>query len=319
LLGNLLIILAVLLLVPLAIVFFYWGEPGEGARTINAFVIPSAVTLLAGLILRKTFRAEKIDMTASILICAMGWLAASAFGALPFVIGIKASYINGYFETMSGFTTTGITVFSGLDEMPHSIIFWRAFTQWVGGIGILSFFIAVTFRSGGAHHLIGAESHKISSGRPTPGLFNTVELLWVVYAGFTILGIVMLVLGGMSLFDSACHCFTALSTGGFSPYDASISNYSGYSNYRYLEYVLILLMLLGGMSFLVHCRVLRRDIKALWDNVEMRYWWSILAGLILLIMIDHMVDTGDLITLLKSPQRFGFAGIERCFRLWSTF
>lgn len=317
LLGNILIILAILLLVPLVIVFLYWGKYGEGIGTVQAFLIPSFSTLAIGLSLRKIFRFEQVDMAASMLICAMGWLAASAMGALPFVIGIKSSYLNGFFETMSGFTTTGITVYVGLDNMPRSILFWRAFTQWVGGIGILSFFIAVTFRSGGAHHLFGAESHKISAGRPTPGLFNTVKLLWGIYTGLTIIGIVFLVAGGMSLFDSTCHCFTALSTGGFSPYDASISTYAsaGYKHYRYLEYVLVVLMTLGGTSFLVHSRILRKDIKALWDNFEVRYWWGIIAGFVLLIFIDHMARTGGLMRFVGNPQAFEFAEIERSFRI----
>jgi trk system potassium uptake protein TrkH len=214
--GNLLEILSFIVLLPLIVVFIYWGQNGDGWNTVIAFVIPALAALSLGLILRKTFRPTKtIGMTGSMLICSLSWLFISALGALPFVIGIGSNYLNAYFEAMSGFTTTGITVYSGLDDMPRSILFWRALTQWVGGIGILSFFLMITFRGGGAHHIFGAESHKISSSRPVPGLFNTLKILWGIYGLFTLLAVALLAIEGMPIFDSICHTFTALSTGGF--------------------------------------------------------------------------------------------------------
>lgn len=255
-------------------------------------------------------------MTGSMLICALGWLSVSAAGALPFVIGISSSYLNGYFEAMSGFTTTGITVFSGLDDMPRSILFWRALTQWVGGLGILSFFLAITFRASGAHHIFGAESHKISSGRPVPGLFNTLKILWGIYALFTVLSVAVLSVEGMPVFDSICHTFTALSTGGFSPYDSSIAYYGlvGHPNYRLMEYTLTFVMMLGGMNFLIHYRILTKDFKALWDNIEIRYWWWFIAGFTFIIMFDHFLKSGILATFLTDPKAVGAGEFERSFR-----
>lgn len=127
---------------------------------------------------------------------------------------MEARYLDGVFETMSGFTTTGITMFTGLDDMPKSIIFWRAWTQWLGGLGILTFFLAIIRQGGGAHRLFGAESHKIDVARPVPGLTNTIKTLWAIYIGFTGFIAVCLAVVGMSVFDSLCHTFTALSTGG---------------------------------------------------------------------------------------------------------
>jgi trk system potassium uptake protein TrkH len=290
LVGNLLRILSFLLLLPLVVVFIYWGQRGEGIATIAAFVLPAAISFSLGLILMYKFEGGELGTQGSMLMCAVAWLCASALGALPYVIGIGSGYLNAYFEAMSGFTTTGITVFSGLDNMPRSILFWRAFTQWLGGLGILSFFLIVTFRGALAHHIYGAESHKISSGRPAPGLFNTLRILWGIYVGFTVLGILLLSLEGMGVFNSLCHTLTALSTGGFSPHDSSIAFYrlSGYSNYRLMEYTLIVLMVLGGMNFLVHCRVMRRDFKALWDSLEIRYWWRLIAIFTLVIAVEHI-------------------------------
>ncbi len=315
--GRLLEALGLIILLPLIMVLIYWGQMGDGWNTVMAFVVPALLAFLSGLILRNVFKSDTpLDMTGSMLICGLSWLLASAFGALPFVIGIKSGYLNAYFEAMSGFTTTGITVYSGLDFMPRSILFWRSLTQWLGGIGILSFFLMITFRGGGAHHIFGAESHKISSGRPVPGLFNTVKILWGIYGLFTLFSILLLRIEGMPFFDSICHSFTALSTGGFSPHDASIEYYrlTGHSNYRLIEYTLTFIMMLGGINFLIHYRVLTRDFKALWDNIEIRYWWRLVAGFTIIIMIDHLRRTGLLGDLFRNPAAADMGEIEGTFR-----
>lgn len=287
--GSLLLILGFILLIPLLFVLIFKGG-NESGRTLIAFLFPAITALLSGFLLRTKIGYKEPNSTQAMLICAMGWLVLSAVGALPFVIGIGASYIDAYFETMSGFTTTGITMFTGLDSMPHSIIFWRSLTQWVGGLGILTFFLAVLSRIPGAHLLFGAESHKISSGRPVPGMLNTVKILWMVYSGFTVLIIVLLMLSGMSAFDSVNHSFTALSTGGYSPYDASIAHFSSLPdvNYVMIEYILILGMILGGTSFLVHYRVLTGRIKSLWEDSEMKLWWILIGGFTVLVLLDHL-------------------------------
>jgi trk system potassium uptake protein TrkH len=215
-------------------------------------------------------------------------------GAIPYVISIDATYLDAFFETMSGFTTTGITMFVGLDGMPLSILFWRALTQWVGGLGILTFFLAVAFRSGSAHRLFGAESHKLDVGRPVPGLANTIKILWSIYAGFTVFIALALWAAGMGVFDSICHSFTALSTGGFSPHDASIEYYriSGHCNFVWIEYTLIVGMLMGGTSFLVHYRIIKGRWRALIDNTEMRLWWGILASFVLIILAERIASVG---------------------------
>ncbi|MHC4630254.1 MAG: TrkH family potassium uptake protein, partial [Planctomycetota bacterium] len=293
--GDLLEILGVILLLPLVVVFIFWGERGDGWVMVNAFIATALISFSFGMILRSKFKPETLDTTGSVLMCAIGWLSVSALGALPFVIAIPSTnYLDAYFEAMSGFTTTGITVFSGLDAMPRSILFWRALTQWLGGIGILSFFLAVTFRVSGAHHIFGAESHKISSGRPAPGLFHTLRIIWAIYVMFTLLAAVILAIEGMPIFDTVCHALTALSTGGFSPHDKSIAFYAGHHNYRLIEYTLTFLMMLGGINFLVHYRVLTKDYKALWDNIEIRYWWRLLLAFTIIIVIERFYRTGAL-------------------------
>ena len=138
-LGYLLDTLAAVFLIPLVFVFYSWGDGGEGRVTLFAFLVPSAVAFVGGRWLKRVFRTESPDTTGSMLICGLGWLVASAVGALPFVIAIRSGYLNAYFEAMSGFSTTGITLFEGLDTMPKSVLFWRALTQWVAWAFCLSF------------------------------------------------------------------------------------------------------------------------------------------------------------------------------------
>lgn len=313
--GTFLLVLAILILFPLIFTVINWQSDTEGWRTFLAFAVPAAGSLLLGFLLLGLFKPQPLDTTGSMLLCAISWLVASAIGAIPFVIGLGQSYLNSYFEAMSGFTTTGITVFSNLDTMPQSILLWRSMTQWLGGIGILSFFLIVTYGSG-AHHIFGAESHKISSGRPTPSLFGTLRILWLIYGLFTVLAAVSYALEKMPVFDAVCHALTTLSTGGFSPHDASIEFYrqTGHPHYKMIEYTVTFFMMLGGINFLVHYRVLTGDIKALWDNLEVRYWWRLIAAFTGIIIIDHMYNSGALKQLFTNAGRMTLAQFEEIFR-----
>jgi trk system potassium uptake protein TrkH len=163
----------------------------------------------------------------------------------------------------------------------------------------------VTYRGGGAHMLFGAESHKIGMARPVPGLANTLKILWIIYTGFTAVIIAALSTTGMSLFDSICHSFTALSTGGFSPHDMSISYYvlAGYTHYRWIEYILIIGMFLGGTNFLIHYRIISRDWRAWFDTQEMRLWWILLVAFFGLIFVERIIRVEP---LLWQPWSTGF-------------
>jgi len=149
--GGLLEILGLVLLLPLVVVLAYWGQMGDGWLTATAFVVTSLISFSLGLVLRNKFESDMLDTTGSMLMCALGWLIASALGALPFVIAIGSNCLDAYFEAMSGFTTTGITVFSGLDNMPRSILFWRSLTQWMGGIGEEHPFLEIAHAVDGRH------------------------------------------------------------------------------------------------------------------------------------------------------------------------
>ena len=282
--------MGIILLFPLIFVCLSWNEKCEGWVTAYAFIIPCLVSFSAGIILKNIFKASGLNAAGSMLLCSLSWMSVSLIGALPFVIGIESNFIDAYFESMSGFTTSGITIYTGLDNMPRSIIFWRALTQWLGGLGILSFFLAITFNSSEAHHVFGAESHKIASDRPAPGLFSTIKIFWIIYCSITILSILVLKLEGMTFFDSICHGFAAASTGGFSPYDSNIGYYQiiDHPNYKLIQYTIIIIMIIGSINFLVLFKVFLGNIKALWDNTEMKWLWALLSFLTIIIIIDHI-------------------------------
>lgn len=312
-LGSLLILFSPLLLIPVLIVFLN-KEYLASLRTLISFLIAASLTLALGLLLRKLFKAGNPNSKQAMLICALAWILFSALGAIPFILGIGASFLDGLFETMSGFTTTGITMFTGLDLMPRSVIFWRALTQWIGGLGILTFFLIIMHRGGNKHRMFGAESHKISVDRPVPSMANTIKILWSIYTLFTLLIMVALKLAGMSFFNSLCHAITTLSTGGFSPHDASIEFYRLAGNYHFvwIEYILIFGMLLGGINFLIHYRLFKGDLKALHDNTEMRYWWMLIGFFLLIILAERIFR-------LNAVGEIPFLSVEFWLRLEANF
>jgi len=291
--GLLVWVFGLLLLAPMVVQIV---SAYHGSREVPIWVYwaPAVGAVVCGLALKRNLRSPPLDTRRAMILCAIGWTVVSAIGAVPFWLGLGISYLDAYFETVSGFTTTGITMLKGLDAMPLSILFWRSFIQWLGGLGILTFFLAILYSGGSAQRLFGAESHKVFARRPTPSLSHTLRILWSIYGLFTFAIAGALALEGLSAFDAICHSMTALSTGGYSPYDASIAHYgqAGYEHFVLIEYTLVLGMLLGGISFLVHYRLLRGSVRALWDSLELRLFWLILAGSTALVMLDHFRRLG---------------------------
>jgi trk system potassium uptake protein TrkH len=226
------------------------------------------------------------------LLCGVAWIAVSLLGAFPYVASLGTPPVDALFEASSGFTTTGITMLSGLDEMPRSVLLWRSMTQWIGGLGILSFVLAMVRSRPNLHALLSAESHKITTQRPEPGAWHTLRILLGIYIGLTLLVCVGLIVAGMGWFDALCHSLTTLSTGGFSTHDSSIAHFgnAGVGNPALIEWLLIAGMLAGGTSFLVHYRLLRGHGRALFDRGEARMWWSVIAVATCLISVEQLGD-----------------------------
>jgi len=264
-LGSLFLVFGLVLCVPMVLQPFLdrGALPGAPAST---FIVPAIVSMAMGFLLKRRRPLRALDARRSMLLCTIAWVVISAVASAPFVIALRVSWLDAFFESVSGFTTTGITMLSGLDDMPRSILFWRSLTQWLGGLGILTFFLVVATAGGSAHRLFSAESHKIFSKRPAPGLLHTLKILWAIYAALTALIIALLLVEGVSAYDAVSHAFTALSTGGYSPYDASIAHYATHPHSRAIEYTIILGMILGGTNFFLHYRFCTGEVSALWTT-----------------------------------------------------
>jgi trk system potassium uptake protein TrkH len=291
--SSLLFILSVLLLIPLLVAWIY----KEPILVYKSFIYVSAFSFTLAFIFRRLTYAYKvhIDLTTAMILCTVSWVLVSAIGALPFMIGLDKSFIDAMFEAVSGFTTTGITVFEQLDDMSHALIFWRSFIQWLGGLGILTFFLFVTTKSeGDSWQLFSAEGHKINAARPVPNVYRTIKYFWAIYSVYTLLEILMLWGLGLSFFDALSHSMTTLSTGGYSNHDASIAYYqlNGYKNYKLIEYTVILFMFLGGINFLVHYRMIKEDHLFIFKDIEAKVFMKIIVGFSGLTLIGIIASRG---------------------------
>lgn len=285
---------------------FAWalGEPA-GPLALG-FGAPALVTAAVAGLLWWRLEAKLLDEVQAMLVCSLAWILVSMIGAVPLMVLLDASFLDASFEMVSGFTTTGITLLVGLDELPTSVLLWRALSQWVGGVGILSLFVALTHSTSLAHRLGGTEAHKIHASRPVPGPFRTLQLFVLIYLGITIFVTLGLLVGGLGWFDAITHAFTTVSTGGFSTHDASIAHYRHTGLHtglhaglhaagdtglalrpRLIEWVVIVGMAAGGTSFLVHYRLARGDLRALWDGQEMRAWIGLIAAVLVLLLLEQ--------------------------------
>ncbi len=287
-LGSLLTMIGGILLVPILISFYYSEWNYQGTNIYLSYILPASLSFVVGILLKWNFKEKDINLIQGLFLTGFSWIVISIFSAIPFILISDLSFIDAYFETVSGFTTTGITMFTNIESLPRSLVFWRAFIQWIGGLGIITFFLFIGGKGISEHSLFRGESHKIKSRQPVPNISRTIKILWIIYGGFTFAMIILLWSQGVSLFDGVAHSFTALSTGGFSPYDGSIGYYAsqGFENYKVIEYIVTFFMFLGGTNFVVHYQVFRGKIRSLWDNMEMKLWWLIIVVSTSLVMFD---------------------------------
>ena len=229
---------------------------------------------------------ERISLThrEGFVIVTLAWVLASAFGGLPFLFaGVVPSFCDAFFETMSGFTTTGASVIPNLDGVPRGILFWRALTQWLGGMGIIILSIAILPILGvGGMQLFKAEIPSPVKDKITPRIAETARNLWIVYIAISAVEAVLLTLGGLSVFDAVCHTFATMATGGFGTYDASIAHF----NSLYVEIVIIAFMFIAGVNFTLHYRLFRGDPRPLLRDPEFRLYTSIVLVATALITLD---------------------------------
>ncbi|HOD35688.1 MAG TPA: potassium transporter TrkG [Syntrophales bacterium] len=272
-----------LTMVPAMVISFY-TEGGDLQSLAASFFITSGAGFLLALLFEKSEERISLTRREGFLIATLGWVFAAAFGGLPFLIhGAAPTFTDSFFETMSGFTTTGASVISGLDHLPRGLLFWRAFTQWLGGMGIIVLAIAVLPVLGvGGMQLYKAELPSPVKDKITPRVVDTAKLLWGVYVLISLVQFFLLMFGGMSAFDAACHTFATMATGGFGNYDASISHFQSI----YIEGVIIFFMAVAGMNFALHYRLLTGDVKSFLKDSELHFYLIVILVATAIITVD---------------------------------
>lgn len=273
--------------------FSAWYDPDclshlrffDPAHDFLPLLVSGSGILLLGLIL--WFSNKKLDQNSigkreGYIIVSMAWVVISLFGAIPFILaGTTSSYTDAFFETMSGFTTTGASVFTDIEALPKGILFWRSMTHWIGGMGIIVLSLAILPILGiGGMQLFVAEVPGVTPDKLHPRITQTAQRLWMIYVLLTLVQTILLLLGGMNLFESLCHAFGTMATGGFSTRNDSIAGFS-----PYIQYVIIVFMILAGMSFTLHYFVLKGQFKKLINNEELKHYLIILAVSTLLITL----------------------------------
>ena len=296
--GALLLIEAVFMTLALGVSLWY-NEPDNGV-----FLLSTIITLLAGIIgLSIGRRAEsRMGEREGYVIVAMVWVVFSAFGLLPYYLsGQVPSFTDAWFESMSGFTTTGATIIPDLEVITHGLLFWRSLTQWIGGMGIIVLSIAILPIFGlNGMQLYAAEVSGLTYEKVSPRIADTAKMMWSIYIVLTAVEVLVLWLFGMDVFDAVCHSFSTIATGGFSTHNNSLEFYDSPA----IHYTVTFFMFISGINFVLLIYLLRGKARYFFHDEELR-WYSV-AVLLFALML----------TLGLYIARPGWSGVEmeRAFR-----
>ena len=276
--GRVVLLEAAFLVLPMAVSLLY------GERCAVSFGMTILVALAVGFLL--TFLCRGSHGTSSIkdgfMIVALTWIMLSAIGALPFVFSREIpSYVDAFFETVSGFTTTGATILTDVEALSRGMIFWRSFTHWIGGMGILVFVVMLMKTTDRSINILKAEMPGPTVDKLAPKSRDTARILYLLYISLTVLETVLLLLGGMGLFDSVVHSLSTAGTGGFGAYNASAANFS-----PYIQWVLTVFMLLFGVNFNLYYLLLLGRVRDIFRNTEFKVYLGIIAAAVTIITVD---------------------------------
>ena len=294
LLGLLLIGISIFMAT--SVIFAVWSD---GTRSIITFVISTLVTFAAGSALYLVGRKEKgtIHAREAVAVVTLGWFAVSFFGAIPFMIdGTFTNPADAFFESASGFTTTGSSVMTDIESSSKSVLYWRSLTQWLGGMGIIVLFIAILPQLGvGARHLFKSEVPGPITEGLKPKLKHTSSTLWKIYIGFTAALLGSLMLAGVDFFDALCHALTCMATGGFSTKNASIAHY----NSTAIDIIMTVFMLFAGINFGLYYVLTRKRVREFFANTEFKVYIAINLVAMLLIAVSILERYPDFLTALR--------------------
>ncbi len=251
-----------------------------------AMLIATVITAISGIVFYLAGKkgSELIGQREALLMVALGWIVGAAFAALPFWVWSMLrpdtevshnfdSFVNCYFESMSGLTTTGATIVEHISTLPRTLLLWRALTHWLGGLGIVVLFVAVLPMLGvGSRRLYRIEAAGPTPEGVVPRIQDAAQALWKIYFGLTLVEIIALMLCGMTWFDATCHTFATLATGGFSTLDASIAGYDSTA----IHLVIILFMIIAGINFSLYHQLMLKQWKSVFKDPELRVYFSII-------------------------------------------
>ncbi len=279
--GRILIAVAATMLAPMLLSVCY------GERLAVSYLIPIlAAVILGGIAVIKEPKNKSLFVREGMVIVALSWILISAVGALPFVIsGAVPSFVDAFFETVSGFTTTGSTILTNVEILPKSLLFWRSFTHWLGGMGVLVFAMAIfSAKDTRTTYMMRAEMPGPVVGKLASKWQFSVRILYMIYIALSVLEIIFLLLGGMPLFDSVVHTFGTAGTGGFGIKNSSIAYYDS----AYIDYVIGIFMMLFGLNFNVFYLILIRKISQIKENDEVKWYLGFMLVSSVLIAINIM-------------------------------
>ncbi|HPD01093.1 MAG TPA: TrkH family potassium uptake protein [Acetivibrio sp.] len=278
-LGKILVLEAVMMIFPSVVSLLYYQQDKV------AFAVTLAVTGLVGIFLsRFPAKTNTIKIREGLTIVTFAWILVSFFGSLPFVFsGSVDSFADAFFETVSGLTTTGATVIDNVEALPRGILFWRSFTHWFGGMGILVLMVSILPALGvGGFQVFKAESTGPVTDRIVPRIKDTAKILYTIYLGITVLGVVLLIIGGMSLFDALVYSFGTVGTGGFATKNLSVGAY----NSVYIDIVISLLMLASGVNFSLYYSMRKKKWREVLVDSELRFYLGVVGASVLLIAFN---------------------------------
>ncbi|MCK8827582.1 TrkH family potassium uptake protein [Natroniella acetigena] len=277
-LGTLLLFIGVSMLLPILVSLYYQEADGI------AFIVATGFTISSGKLLKRfSDDKENIRHREGFAIVTLGWIIISIFGAVPFMLaGVFDNFVDAFFESVSGFTTTGATVIMSLESLSHTILFWRSLMHWLGGMGIIVMSIVILPELAGSMQLFKAEVPGPVHERLKPRIRETAKTLWVVYIALTFLQVILLVLNEMPLFDAVIHSFGTMSTGGFSSRTLSVKAYDSII----IEAIMAVFMFMAGINLTLHYQVLTGNIKSLIKDKEFRFYTFIVVTAILLITFN---------------------------------
>lgn len=295
-LGFLIFLLGLMMGIPLGLSYYY-----KDGATVGIIYSMLAAIVGGGLLNRLTREKKELSLRDGFVVVALGWFFMALFGALPyFFSGAIPSFTNAFFESMSGFTTTGATILTEIEAFPRALHFWRAFTHWIGGMGIIVLSLAILPLLGiGGMQLFKAEVPGPTADKLTPRVAGTAKILWMVYVGITLLEVILLKLGGMTFFDSFCHSFATMATGGFSTRNASVGAY----NSVYFDYVITVFMFIAGANFALHYKFIIGKFNTHWKDFEFKTYLYIFLAVAAVITFSNFF--GGIYKNLLDSLRYG--------------